>query len=73
MIVKGEIGHKVLLKAEIVAIQVSKNYRDNTIRTEYTLSLHETDSLNNTLFKVTSDNVIFEETIEELIGGTTNE
>ena len=60
MIVKGEIGQQVLIKAEITAIQVSRDYRDNGIQTEYTLRLHESDALGDTYFKLLSSDVCFE-------------
>lgn len=60
MIVKGEIGQQVLIKAEITAIEVSRDYRDNGVRTEYTLRLHESDALGDTYFKLLSSDVCFE-------------
>lgn len=66
MIVNGEIGQKVLLNAEIHAINVEYKYRDCCIKTEYTLKLHESDSLGDTYFKVYSDDVIFPEEPDEV-------
>lgn len=60
MIVKGEIGQQILIKAEITAIEVSRDYRDNGVRTEYTLRLHESDALGDTHFKLLSSDVCFE-------------
>lgn len=60
MIVKGEIGQQVLVKAEITAIEVSRDYRDNGVRTEYTLRLHESDALRDTYFKLLDSDVCFE-------------
>lgn len=57
MIVKGEIGQQVLVKAEITAIQVSRDYRDNGIQTKYTLKLHESDALGDTYFKILSSDI----------------
>ncbi len=64
MKVKGEIGEQVFIKAEITAIQVSRDYRDNSILTEYTLKLHESDALGDTYFKLLSSDILFEEADE---------
>lgn len=64
MIVKGEIGEQVFIKAEITAIHVSRGYGDNGIHTEYTLRLHDSDDLGYIYFKALSSDVLFEEADE---------